>query len=187
MSRDPAGERCGRRSNWGQASSISKITETIFYSNHYSKGSQQRGFSRGQTWTVFCKNPQDWVERTGLREEARCMRESNLRTLQLSWQEMLSTGHRGESGVEGFLLVVQCQPSHFSSLDLHFLICKMGIIMPTPLNEMRWHMTSTCPVENSVTTAIVIMMILLALLIRPLSIYVPWNGCMSTLLISLKH
>ena len=38
---------------------------------------------------------------------------------------------------EGLLLVVQGQPSHFSSLDVHFLICEMGIIMPTPLNEMR--------------------------------------------------
>ena len=98
MSRDPAGERCGQRSNWGQPSSVSKITETIFYSNHYSKGSQQRGLSRGETWTVFWKNPQDSVERTGLREELRCMQESNLRIPQLSWQKMLSTGHRGESG-----------------------------------------------------------------------------------------
>ena len=41
--------------------------------------------------------------------------------------------------------------------------------------------------ENSITTAIVIMMMLLALLIRPLSIYILLNGRMSTLLISLKH
>ena len=71
-----------------------------------------------------------------MREALRRMQESNLRTPPLSWQEMLSPGHRGESG-DGRVSTGCTMSVNVSSLDLHFLICEMGIIMPTPLNEMR--------------------------------------------------
>ena len=177
----------------GEVTKVSQVApqrsqRQFFYSNHYSKGSQQRSFSRGETCTVFWESPQASLENRFERGAETYAGEQLEEPAVVLATDVECWAQRGEwRRREGLLLVVQDQPSHFSSLDVHFLICEMGIIMPTPLNEMRWHVESTCPHENSVTAAIVIMMILLALLIRPSSIYVFWNGCLSTLLISLKH